>query len=383
MTGIVLQGVTFRYGAVPAVADLDLQIEAGTMFGLLGPSGCGKTTILRLIAGLLEPDSGEILFGGASVLQEPPERRRIGMVFQQHVLFPHMTVEENVSFGLRMQGVARREMRARVEDVLELVQLSGYNRRFPRQLSGGQQQRVALARAVVTNPVALLLDEPLSNLDARLRDDMRSLIRDVQRRLGVTTIFVTHDQTEAIELSDRMAVLFSDGIAQEGPPPEVFERPVDERVARFLGSTNLIPFSRCSGVRAGCVETPLGVFRPSGGVGGSGPSESLLSIRREFISLGPAFADESERGENTCRGVIEEAVYQGGLTLYRVGVAGFVLEVIDRSDRRYDPGSRVSLYFPPEHLWIVPRGASGSPPSASRENPVDEVAFRESSKLSS
>lgn len=361
MTEIVLRGVTVSYDADPVVKDLDLRVAAGTLFGLLGPSGCGKTTILRMIAGLLEPDSGEILFDGTSVLHVPPERRRIGMVFQQHVLFPHMTVEENVAFGLRMQGVRFRDARPRVDEVLELVQLSGYNRRFPRQLSGGQQQRVALARAVVTNPVVLLLDEPLSNLDARLRDDMRSLVREVQKRLSITTIFVTHDQTEAIELSDRMAVLFSDGIAQVGPPHEVFEHPVNAYVARFLGSTNLIPV-RWFGDDKTCVETPFGTL--SLDYPGD-RTELTLSIRCEYITLSSIASRENAEPQsrkkdprNTFRGVIEESVYKGGLIFYRITIEGFSLEVIDRSDRQFVPGAEVAVYFPPEHLWIMPHDSS-------------------------
>jgi putative spermidine/putrescine transport system ATP-binding protein len=355
MTEIKLHRVTFDYDTQPVVRDLDLVVEAGTMFGLLGPSGCGKTTILRMIAGLLEPDAGEILFDGASILHAPPERRRIGMVFQQHVLFPHMTVEENIAFGLRMQGISRRAALPRVNDVLELVQLSGYNHRFPKQLSGGQQQRVALARAVVTDPVVLLLDEPLSNLDARLRDDMRTLLCDVQRRLGITTIFVTHDQTEAIELSDRMAVLFPEGIAQEGPPQVVFERPVSARVARFLGFTNLIPAHPCGGEHRFGVATPFGTLILDGRNAWADRAELSLSIRCEFISLRSGEEERSGRRDNTFPGVVEESIYKGGLIFYRVRIAGFPLEVIDRSDRQFVPGAEVTVHFPPEHLWIIPR----------------------------
>ncbi|TVR68414.1 MAG: ABC transporter ATP-binding protein [Spirochaetaceae bacterium] len=358
MTDITLHGVSKTYDMDPVVRDLTLHVPAGTMFGLLGPSGCGKTTILRMIAGLLEPDCGDIAFDGVSVLSVPTERRRIGMVFQQHVLFPHMTVEENVGFGLRMQGVKLRQARPRIDEVLELVQLGGYNRRFPGQLSGGQQQRVALARAVVTDPVVLLLDEPLSNLDARLRDDMRVLIRDVQRRLGITTIFVTHDQAEAIELSDRMVVLFEGEAAQEGPPEEVFERPVSSRVARFLGSTNLIPVQVPVYPEEGWVDAPFGrVAVCCGGyAGGSVPRELLLSVRCEHISLhgedspGTVGSD----GINTFHGRVLDSVFKGGLIFYRVDLEGFPVDVIDRSDRQFVPGARVVVQLPEQHLWVMP-----------------------------
>lgn len=359
MTEITLIGVTKRYDMGPVVRDLDLTVPAGTMFGLLGPSGCGKTTILRMIAGLLEPDAGDIAFDGVSMLAVPPERRRIGMVFQQHVLFPHMTVEENVGFGLRMQGLKLRRARPHIDEVLELVQLGGYNRRFPGQLSGGQQQRVALARAVVTDPVVLLLDEPLSNLDARLRDDMRVLIRDVQHRLGITTIFVTHDQSEAIELSDRMAVLFEGRRAQEGTPEEVFERPVDSRVARFLGSTNLVPVRFVAGTQGDRLTAPFGelTLRRGECTSPSEDREFLLSVRCEHITLaGADSTDGSERGcSNRFVGRVRESVFKGGLIFYRVDLENCTLSVVDRSDRQFVPGAEVVVHFPEEHLWILSR----------------------------
>ncbi len=363
MTEIVLRDVTRGYDAGPVVKDLNLHVPAGQMFGLLGPSGCGKTTILRMIAGLLDPEAGDILFDGTSVVPVPPEKRRIGMVFQQHVLFPHMTVEENVAFGLRMQGISLRTARPRVEEVLELVQLRGFNRRFPKQLSGGQQQRVALARAVVTDPVVLLLDEPLSNLDARLRDDMRRLIRDVQRRLAITTIFVTHDQSEAIELSDRMAVLFDGVLAQEGTPGEVYGRPVNARVARFLGSTNLIPADagETDGLESFFVETSFGTLRVQGAPviprhSAGGRADTLtMSVRCEHIAIDTAGPGTGAGRENTVRGRVQESVFKGGLVFYRVDVNGTIVKVIDRSDRQFVPGAEVILQFPPQHLWTMRR----------------------------
>ncbi|MFP4509917.1 MAG: ABC transporter ATP-binding protein [Spirochaetaceae bacterium] len=358
MSTVTIESLSKSYDTTPVLRDLNLEVDDGCFFALLGPSGCGKTTLLRLIAGLLEPDAGDIRFNGTSIVSVPPERRRIGMVFQQHVLFPHMTVEENVAFGLRMRGMAPRESRPEVDTVLDMVQLSGFNRRFPRQLSGGQQQRVALARAVIIDPVLLLLDEPLSNLDAKLRDDMRELLRSVQKRLGVTTICVTHDQTEAIELSDRMAVLFPDGLAQTGTPSQLFEHPASPRVAEFLGSTNLIPARLEDRSHA---ETPLGrlrmrecppqLFSPRADV--------LLNVRCEHIGLLPPAQVLETSGsanlpENHLAARVVSSVYRGGLILYQVNTGAMTLRVIDRSDRQFVPGAEVVLRMPPEHVSALP-----------------------------
>ncbi|TVQ25125.1 MAG: ABC transporter ATP-binding protein [Spirochaetaceae bacterium] len=357
MTRVHIEGVSKSYDAHPVLHAMDLLVDAGCFFTLLGPSGCGKTTLLRLIAGLLDPDAGDIRFDGESVLSRPPEARNIGMVFQQHVLFPHMTVEENVAFGLRMRGTGIRDARPKVNDVLEMVQLSGYNRRFPRQLSGGQQQRVALARAVVIDPVLLLLDEPLSNLDARLRDDMRALLRTVQRSLGITTICVTHDQTEAIELSDRMAVMFDGKIAQEGSPAELFEQPVSAMVAEFLGSTNLIPARLLDSSHA---ETAFGAVhvRSCPDQLYAAKQDVLLNIRCEHIAILPAIEDADapslpRLAGNHVAAEVVSSVYRGGLVFYRMNVDGTVLSVIDRSDRQFVPGARVVLRIPPEHVSVI------------------------------
>jgi spermidine/putrescine ABC transporter ATP-binding subunit len=238
---VELTSVRKAYHGPPAVDGLTLSVGSGERLALLGPSGCGKTTTLNMIAGFLEPDAGTITIGGAAMVGVPPHRRNTGMVFQNYALFPHLTVFDNLAFGLVMRRVARAEVAARVREVLDLVRLPGLERRFPRELSGGQQQRVALARALVIRPAVLLLDEPLSNLDARLRQDMRFEIVEIQRRLGITTLFVTHDQEEALAIADRIAVMNGGRIEQLDAPAAVYGRPATEFVARFIGEANFLP----------------------------------------------------------------------------------------------------------------------------------------------
>ena len=245
MAGISIERVSKRYGAVAAVRDLSLEIRDREFVTLLGPSGCGKTTLLRLIAGFLEPDAGMIRVDGTVLSSRdvvvPPERRGMGMVFQNYAIWPHKTVYDNVAFGLKVRRVGRAEARERVARVLELVNLGGLDRRFPSELSGGQQQRVALARSLVVEPSILLLDEPLSNLDAKLRERMRWELKELQRRTGITFVYVTHDQAEAMALSDRIAVLSAGALLQDGPPRDVYARPASRVVADFMGLVNLLP----------------------------------------------------------------------------------------------------------------------------------------------
>ena len=360
MTELAFRNLTKYYNTVPAVENMTLTIEAGTIFSLLGPSGCGKTTTLRMIAGLIDPTDGDILFNGESVIHIPPERRRIGMVFQQYVLFPHMTVEENVGFGLRMQGMKKREWKPKVNEVLDLVQLGGYNKRFPKQLSGGQQQRVAVARAVVIDPVVLLLDEPLSNLDAKLREDMREFLTGLQRRLNITTVFVTHDQTEAIELSDTMAVMFAGRVQQVGAPEEVFSRPANRSVAHFMGSTNVLAghVNVRSGDRAE-VSTPIGelLVQPGSTLSANVGDTVTLTIRAEHIAVTGKRGVVRRHKRNLFSGRVAKAVFKGGSIHYRIDVAGEELHVIERSDRQFVPGAEVSVELPPERLWLMERGA--------------------------
>ncbi len=353
MSSITLTGITKSYDGPPVVRDLNLHVETGTVFGLLGPSGCGKTTTLKMIAGLLEPDAGDIRFDGASVRTVPPERRRIGMVFQQPLLFPHMNVEQNVGFGLRMQGVRPGDALPRVRECLAMVQLERFARRYPHQLSGGQQQRVALARAVVTDPVVLLLDEPLSNLDTGLREQMRRLIRQVQERLGITTIFVTHDQDEASELSDCMAVMLDGSLAQTGRPIELFMRPETVAVARFLGSTNLL-----SGrLRApGLLETLIGPLATSC----TDPAEPgrpvTASIRWEHLTIAgkPAEPAGSGRATNSFRAVIRDVVFGPGRIRYTVEVDGVPLVAATPIEHEYRRGETIEVRIAPQRVRVLP-----------------------------
>ncbi|MEP9354770.1 ABC transporter ATP-binding protein [Xanthobacter sp. KR7-65] len=239
--GVQIDGVTKRFGDATALHEAWLKIADGEFMTLLGPSGCGKTTLLNLIAGFLEADSGEIFVGGRLMTETPPYDREIGVVFQNYALFPHMNVAKNVGYGLRMRGVPKREIEARVAEALALVKLSQFGDRKPRQLSGGQQQRVALARALVIRPKVLLLDEPFSALDKNLRGAMQVELKEIQRRLGVTTIFVTHDQSEALSMSDRIAVMADGRIRQVGTPDEIYRRPADPFLASFVGDVNVLP----------------------------------------------------------------------------------------------------------------------------------------------
>jgi putative spermidine/putrescine transport system ATP-binding protein len=240
MSFLVLENLSKRFGGHVAVDQLSVGVEKGEFVSLLGPSGCGKTTTLQMIAGFVEPSAGAVYLEGRDLLAVKPARRGLGIVFQSYALFPHMTVGENVSFGLEMQGVAAAERTKRVGETLELVGLAAFAGRFPRQLSGGQQQRVALARALVIRPQILLLDEPLSNLDAKLREEMQIELRQIQRSVGTTTILVTHDQAEAMALSDRLVVMNQGRVEQIAPPHEAYERPATAFVAGFLGKTNLL-----------------------------------------------------------------------------------------------------------------------------------------------
>lgn len=249
MAAISLRGLTKRFGSVVAVNNLNLDLAEGGIMALLGPSGCGKTTTLRMLAGFETADEGRILLGAADVTTLPPERRNTGMVFQNYALFPHLNVFRNIAFGLEMRGTPKQEVRQRVEAIIEKVQLTGLGERYPRQLSGGQQQRTALARALVINPSVLLLDEPLANLDAKLREEMRFYIRALQQEFGITTVYVTHDQIEAMTLADRIVIMNQGEIQQVGTPDQIYSDPANTFVAAFIGSPpmNLIPGSASGG----------------------------------------------------------------------------------------------------------------------------------------
>jgi putative spermidine/putrescine transport system ATP-binding protein len=280
VSAVVLTRVGKAYGEVLAVREFSLAIAQGELIALLGPSGCGKTTTLRMLAGFIFPTAGTIRIGAHDVTTEPPYRRSTGMVFQGYALFPHMTVAQNIAFGLEMRRVPKADIATRVEGALRRVRLSGYEERYPKQLSGGQQQRVALARALVVNPEVLLLDEPLSNLDAKLRHQVRLEIRQLQRELGLTTVFVTHDQEEALTVADRLVVMNQGAIAQVGAPRELYDAPRSAFVADFIGKSNFF-----DGVIAG-----PGLFRTRSGAeirftGASPSSSPVLAVRPERIQI--------------------------------------------------------------------------------------------------
>lgn len=312
---VQLQNLSKRYGDVVAVDGVSLQIEPGKFITLLGPSGSGKTTTLMMIAGFEIPDGGEILIDEEPVMFKPAYKRGIGMVFQHYSLFPHMTVERNIGFPLRMRRVDHEETRKRTSRVLELVKLSGYEKRFPRQLSGGQQQRIALARALVFNPRVLLMDEPLGALDKKLREHMQLEIKQISQSLNITVIYVTHDQSEALTMSDRIAVMNQGRIEQIGSPEEIYDNPVNYFVADFIGESNFVKGAvekigpaRCSFRSEGGV-----IFKCSLGREIPADGERYLAVRPEKISI----VEQGHSFSNECEVVIEETIYLGNITAYR------------------------------------------------------------------
>ena len=316
MSDVVLQSIVKRYDAMTAVDHVSLTIGEGELVALLGPSGCGKTTTLRMVGGFIPVTEGRILVGGRDLTHLPPNKRNMGFGFQNYALFPHMSVAENVAFGLEMRKLPKAEIAAKVKTALDRVKLSHLAERLPKQLSGGQQQRVALARALVIEPDVLLLDEPLSNLDAQLRHEMKTEIRTLQQQLGITTIFVTHDQDEALSVADRVVLMRNGRIEQQGAPDDLFGRPASRFAAEFMGVTNLLP-----GELVG-----VGRFRLASGeevrvdpVGVSG--DLSLAVRPERLIL-----DGTEDNHNALPAVVELATYRGLVIDYRVATAsGLVL----------------------------------------------------------
>ncbi len=304
MADVDLRGLSKHYGDFYAVREVSLHIADGEFLVLLGPSGCGKTTTLRMIAGFIEPSAGHVRLAGEDVTLLPPWKRNAGMVFQSYALFPHLTVAQNVAFGLEMRKLARADIARRVEETLALVRLGGYGGRLPRQLSGGQQQRVALARALVIRPDVLLLDEPLSNLDAKLRQEVRVEIRELQRQLGLTTVMVTHDQEEALTMADRLVVMNEGSVRQVGSQRDLYERPADRFVAGFVGRSTFLD---------GTVEQP-GRFRTDGGLslacrdGRAG--RAALALRPERVEIGAA---PRPGLDNSLPGTVEFVSYLGAL----------------------------------------------------------------------
>ena len=325
-----------------AVNHINLEIKDGEMVTLLGPSGCGKTTTLRMVSGFEYPTSGKILIGGRDVAKVPPNKRGISMVFQSYALFPHMNVWDNVAYGLDVAKVSKDEMICRTDSVMEMMQLKGMERRFPNQLSGGQQQRVALARAVVIEPSVLLFDEPLSNLDAKLRESMRDDLRALQQRLGITSLYVTHDQSEAMAISDRVVIMKDGNIVQQGTPDEIYEQPVTRFVANFIGKANFIEgvFKGKDGSAAlvDVAGQTMRIPKPGAMPGVEAGKACCLTVRPESIQLG--------RGGGNLSGRITRATYYGTKIEYEVDLRGqpIIVEVYNpQLSERFQTGETVSL----------------------------------------
>jgi putative spermidine/putrescine transport system ATP-binding protein len=351
MANIALRHVTKKYGQVVSVDDVSLDIAQGELLAFVGPSGCGKTTTLRMIAGLAELTSGAILIGGRDVSGLPTYRRNTGMVFQGYALFPRMPVADNVAFGLQMRGIRGQAAASLVKDALSMVRLDQYAQRFPHELSGGQQQRVALARAIAIKPDALLLDEPLSALDAKLRQEVRNEIRRLQKSLGLTTVFVTHDQEEAVSIADRIVVMNAGRIEQVGPPQDVYEKPATRFVAEFVGLSNFL---------TGTVEGP-GRFRTrdgsllrygNGTVHGSG---SNLVVRPEKIEIGAG----QDATLNRLDGIVDSVTYLGPLTEICVRLSGGEKLMAHRQNRRlgeldqFRPGQPTTIAWAPDASFVL------------------------------
>jgi iron(III) transport system ATP-binding protein len=351
-----LRNISKRYGDQRAVADLSLDIERREFFGLLGPSGCGKTTTLRLLAGLETPDEGRIEFDGRDITALSPERRGFGMVFQNYALFPHLNVFENVAFGLRARKRSKPEIAERVRDALALVQLPGFERRPVTELSGGQQQRVAIARAISIEPALLLFDEPLSNLDVALREETRGELRDLVTKLGLTAVYVTHDQEEAFALCDRISVMSEGRILQTGAPRELYERPALTTVARFLGRNNLILARRLSSS-----DEPVGKFKTIDGehtllvpTAGErlGPinQNCTLAIRPEHLVISK---EASTTAGNVLPATIREINFEGATTSVHLDAGGLMLEALLLSPDGISVGSPCAVELPPERITIL------------------------------
>jgi ABC-type Fe3+/spermidine/putrescine transport system ATPase subunit len=347
-SSLQVAGVTRRFGSLAAVDAVDLEVRGGEFLGLLGPSGCGKTTLLRLIAGFLLPDEGRIVCDGRDITQLPPYARNLGVVFQNYALFPHMTAAENVGYGLKVRGVSKAEATTRIRQALDRVGLAHAEDRFPGQLSGGMQQRVALARALVIEPAILLLDEPLSALDKNLREEMQVELRLLQQRVGITTVFVTHDQEEAMTLSDRIAVMQAGRIRQLGAPAEVYRRPTSGFVATFLGTTNML-----EGVARGVADGALAVEVAGGVVGvraDGAPTPGTpvrVAVRPESVALAPAGTGLA--------GTIGDVLFQGHrlIVLFHTDAGAELRAFVAPGGWSLRKGDRAVASWPPEEAGLL------------------------------
>ena len=348
-----LMGISKRFGKVLAVNGISLDVDKGEWFSFLGPSGCGKTTCLRMIGGLTEPTEGRIYLNGREITYAPPNRRNMAMVFQNYALFPHMSVRDNIAFGLKMKKVKTTKINDEVTRTLELVGLPGYENRSPKQLSGGEQQRVALARSIVTEPEVILFDEPLSNLDAKLRIRMRVELLQLQEKLGVTAIYVTHDQSEALAMSDRVAIMRDGSVVQIGVPQEIYENPSTPFVADFIGRANILKgkIIRSSIVSVQGIELAIPEASKEG-------ETVTLSIRPERIEIMPNVETDARRTEsNVLPAIVKSVEYEGPTLLYHLFVDHLELIAQKGSHPRekvFGSGDRVLVRLKPEDIVIIP-----------------------------
>jgi iron(III) transport system ATP-binding protein len=353
---VTFEKVTKRYGGVTAVDAIDFSIASGTLVTLLGPSGCGKTTTLRMIAGLEAPSEGRILIGDEDVTGRPAAQRDVSMVFQSYALFPHMTVLENVCYGLRAAGIARRRAEEMAAEKLATVGLAGFEKRLPSELSGGQQQRVAVARAIVLEPKVLLFDEPLSNLDVKLRRRVREDIRSLQQQLSLTAVYVTHDQEEALAVSDRIIVMRNARIVQDGTPRRLYEEPADSFIADFIGNANLLPVvvERIDAASARVRLQGVTLTLPSRGLldGAASRHDLALAVRPQAVRLREGRAGPGELG-----GIIRKTVYLGSHVEYEVAIEGLGLEmlvIVPETGRPLPPDTPVIIEVKAEGAALVP-----------------------------
>ena len=366
MERIRVENVSKSFGATRVVNSLNLDVPAGSLFFLLGSSGCGKTTMLRMIAGFVQPSSGRIHLGDRDITDLAPEKRECGMVFQSYALWPHLTVEDNVGFGLDVRRVRGAERTRRVREALEMVRMDAFADRKPNQLSGGQQQRVALARAVVIRPKVLLLDEPLSNLDAKLRVEMRGEIRRICKEAGTTTVYVTHDQDEALSIADSIVVMRNGAVEQQGSPRELYERPSSRFIADFLGETNFLS-GTVTALDAGgaTVATPAGNLRCAMTKAADGVAAlqlggtALLSVRCESMEI--VAGDPLSAGQQVIRGKCAGTTYLGKSAQHIVEVGEARLRVLEHNPRHASlSGEAVQLLLDPAQIVVVSAGASGT-----------------------
>ena len=360
MAFIEIRNLFKRYKKVTAVNRIQLEVEEGELLTLLGPSGCGKTTTLRCIAGLEKPEEGDIIIDGKPMISEgfvPPSKRGIGMMFQNYAVWPHMKVYNNIVYGLRLQKISRQNIREKAKDVLELVGLKGLEDRYPGQLSGGQQQRVALARALIRNPKVLLLDEPLSNLDAKLREKMRFEIKSLVKRMGITSVYVTHDQAEAMVISDRIVVMEKGNIVQIGSPHDIYERPASRFVADFIGAMNFIP-GEIVGFLPGTNEVYVltefseKLLCSSTGADVTAPNQKVYaSIRPEDVEV---FAEPPQAAGNLFKGIIANKAYLGNFLFLFVNIKGTTLRVQAPHQLPQEEGDELYLSLNPQKCIVLP-----------------------------